>query len=481
MESGFNLMQVCNSQQLQDALLKLEPYMALTQNNNRRFQSGIGLVISDDYDDVSLKRTSLFKSTVSKSSFVNSALTGSYFSETEFCNSVFDESNLQYCHFIHTVFKGVKIQSTNLSYSNFFCTDFKDILFKGSTVSELLFDECSFENCTFTTSMLENAIFLRCTLKNVRFINTNVEFIEFNQCRLQDVIMPFQQLPYVYGAYNHVANGDIRAQTQDDCLTAEKYMDLQEALITYYISVNEYFPLTNLYLARQNLDAAYRCITLGLQSSIVSKNFRMLKFYCKLAVQGSLFPRQKLRDLYSMVNVCAKNQELNVYEQRDFVYNSAEIRALLLDNIYDFPTVQIDLQTNIDAAESDKVIRFIEYIDHTIQGLCSKQTSHIEYRHNSDANFITFLSAHFSEILLVIFSLLSMANNACGQVEQRIMNRQQIKLNELKIKKETAELKKLDQVQCEGEQLKRNGIEYEMKFYISNASICDSQEINLYL
>lgn len=481
MGDEFNLIPVCSGQQLQNALLKLEPYMALTQNNNRRFQSGIGLAISDSYDDVSLKRTSLYKSTVTNSSFVNSALTGSYFSETGFCDSVFDESNLQYCHFIHAVFNDVKIQSTNLSYSNFFSTDFKDTVFKGSTVSELLFDECSFENCIFTTSMLENAIFLRCTLKNVQFINTNVEFVEFNQCTLEDVIMPFQQLPYIYGVYNHVANGNIRAQAQNDCLTTEKYMDLQDALITYYISVNEYFPLTNLYLARKNLDAAYQCITLGLQSAIVSKNFRMLKFYCKLAVQGSIFSRQKLRELYSMINICAKNQELNVYEQRDFVYNSAEIRALLLDNIYDFPTVQIDLQTNIDASESDKVIRFIEYIDHTIRSLCSKQTSHIEYRHNSDANFIAFLSAHFDEILLVIVVLLSMANNVSGQIEQRIMNRQQIKLNELKIKKETAELKKLDQTKREGEQLKRDGIEYEMKFYISNASIRDSKEINLYL
>ena len=38
--------------------------MTLTQNNNRRFESGIGLQISDQFDDVSMKRTSLFNSAV---------------------------------------------------------------------------------------------------------------------------------------------------------------------------------------------------------------------------------------------------------------------------------------------------------------------------------------------------------------------------------------------------------------------------------
>lgn len=472
----MHLIQQHNDLRLQTALSRLEPYMTLTQNNNRRFESGIGLQISDQFDDVSMKRTSLFNSAVTNSSFLNAALTGSYFSETTFSNSVFDESNLQYCHVIHSAFYDVKIHSTNLSYSNFFGTSFKQTLFKGSTVSELLFDTCSFEDCIFTASMLENAVFTHCTLKNVQFANTNIEFMEFRECEFQDVTMPFQQLPYVYGLYAHLSNGGIRAEAGDVCLTAEEYLALQEDLIVYYASINEYFPMTNLYLVRQELDSAYQCISLGLQASITSKNFRMLKFFCKLAVQGTLFPHQKLRELYTIINAYVRKQTLNIYEQRDFIYNSAEIRSLLLDSIYDCPTARIELQTNIDATEPEKVIQFIEYVDHAIRETCSQQISHIEYRHNSDSNFIAFISANYREILLTIYILYKFANTVSEQMEKRIMNWQTIRLNRQKLKKDCQK-----QSEQEGERLKDNGIKYEINFYIDNVNINDSHDGDLYL
>lgn len=476
MEEKTNLIQQHNNLRLQTALSRLEPYITLTQNNNRRFQSGIGLHITDQFDDISMKRTSLFKSTVVNSSFLNSALTGSYFSETTFENSIFDESNLQYCHFIRSSFYDVRIHSTNLSYSSFFGTNFKQTLFKGSTVSELLFDTCSFEDCIFTASMLENAVFTHCTLKNVRFVNTNIEFMEFKECGLQDVTMPFQQLPYVYGLYTHLSDGSIRAEVGDTCLTAEEYLALQEDLIVYYASINEYFPMTNLHLVRRELDAAYQCISLGLQASIASKNFRMLKFFCKLAVQGALFPYQKLRNLYSIINTYVRKQALNIYEQRDFIHNSAEIRTLLLDSVYDCPTARIELQTNIDSSEPEKVIQFIEYVDHTIRGICSQQISHIEYRHNSDSNFIAFISANYWEILFTIYMLYKFANTVSEQMETRIMNWQTIQLNKQKLKKE-----KLMQTKREGERLKDSGIKYEINFYIDNVNINDSHDGDLYL
>ena len=56
MENNLNMVQSYNSTQLQNALSMLEPYMVLTQNNNRRFRSGTRLALSENFDDVSLKR-----------------------------------------------------------------------------------------------------------------------------------------------------------------------------------------------------------------------------------------------------------------------------------------------------------------------------------------------------------------------------------------------------------------------------------------
>lgn len=466
-----------NDMQIQQALSRLEPYLTLTKNSNRTFKSGINLLIRENFDDVSLKRTCLYNSMVTNSSFVNSALTGSYFSDTQFNSSIFEESNLQYCHFICASFKDVKIYNTNLSYSNFYHTNFTNVIFKGATVSELLFDECVFENCKFTASMLENAIFSNCILENVQFINTNIEYMELKNSKLHTVTMPFAQIPYVYGVYKHLRSGDIQIQGDNSILSSSDYNELQGSLIVYYTSIAEYFPLTNLYLARQDLDHSYQCIALGLQAAIASKNFRMLKFFCKLAVQGSLFDYQKLRRLYALINTWVKQQDLNTYEQRDFIHNSAEIRSLLLDNIYDCPTVQIVLQTNINSSESEKVIRFIEHVDNTIRSLSTKQVSHIEYRHNSDSNFIAFLSANYRDILVVLSVLLAYATN----VEKQIIYAQQIKLNQLKIKREAAELAKINEAKKRSEQLKKDGIKYVMRYFISNANTEDAPDNMFYL
>ena len=477
MENALVPVQQYDDMQVSQVIAKLEPYLSFTQNNNRTFKSGVGLQISDNFDNVSLKRTSLYDSDIADSSFVNSALTGSYFSDTKFRFVTFEEANLQYCHFIHNIFDNVKILSTNLSYSSFYNSTFSNTLFKGSTVSELLFDECVFENCTFTSSMLENAIFSHCTLLNVQFIDTNTEYMELKSSHTQSVTIPFAQFPYIYGAYTHMRDGGIQIQGNGSILTAEEYQELQDALIVYYTSIEEYFPLTNLYLSRGDSEQAYRCIASGLQSSVVSKNFRMLKFFCKLAVQGALFEYQKLRELYALIDSWVRQQNLNIYEQRDFVHNSAEIRSLLLDSIYDSPTAQIALQTNINSGEPEKVIRFIEYVDDTIRALCTEQISHIEYRHNSDANFIAVLSAHYSEIILVLAALMSFATN----VETRILNAQQIKLNQLKIRKESAELEKVEAAKQKGEQLQQDNVRYEIRYYISNTSAEDAENDALYL
>ena len=206
------------------------------------------------------------------------------------------------------------------------------------------------------------------------------------------------------------------------------------------------------------------------------QEFQDAEILLQVGSSRALFPHKKLRELYTIINTCVKKQALNIYEQRDFIHNSAEIRSLLLDSVYDCPTARIELQTNIDSSEPEKVIQFIEYLDHTIRGVCSQQISHIEYRHNSDSNFIAFISANYQEILLTIFILYKFANTVSEQMETRIMNWQTIRLNRQKLKKE-----KLRQTEHEGERLKDNGIKYEINFYIDIVNINDSHDDDLYL
>lgn len=466
-------------EQIQQAISSLEKYIPLMQNNNRLFEAGINMTITGEYNDYSLKRSSLIASEIKTASFINTTFTGSYFSEVIYSDTSFDESNMQYCQYIHNELKNVAIHSSNLSYSNFFNTTFDNVKFIGSTVSEILFEQCTFKNCLFTSSMLENTIFMQCKFYDVVFVNTNVEYMEFKNCQFSNVSLPMAQVPYVFGLFQsmEVSDNEIKLSADGKIVPLNEYKSLKEALIIYYTSISEYFPLANIYLASGEFDTAYDYITLGIQKAIIQRNFRMLKFFCKQAKQKNIFSYNKLKELYVKIEKYSAEQKFNIYEQRSFIYNIGEIRSILLDNMDDFPTARIALQTNIDSSESEKIIQAIEYIDTAVNESCTQKISHIEYHHNSDANFVIQLSANYVEIILLVNTLVMLSGNIIDSVQKKIINHQQIILNKLEIEEKK---KKTKEIEERNQELQKNNINYTVQYIIDNPA-SDSHDVNIYL
>ena len=135
------------------------------------------------------------------------------------------------------------------------------------------------------------------------------------------------------------------------------------------------------------------------------------------------------------------------------------------------------MQTNIDSSESAKILQFVEYIDSTINDLCTQKISHIEYRHNSDANFVAYISAHYAEILLIANTLLVLSGNIVDAVQKKIINHQQIVLNQLEIQEKK---QKLEKVEDKSKELKANNIQYTIQ-YIIDSPVLDSESTNIFL
>lgn len=468
-----------NAEQIQQAVSSLEKYISLMQNNNRLFETGINMTITGEYYDYSLKRSSLLASKIENSSFINTAFTGSYFSEVTYLDTNFTESNMQYCQYIHNELQNVDIHSSNLSYSNFFNVSFSSVKFVGSTISEILFEQCIFKDCLFTSSMLENTIFMQCTFFNVIFENTNVEYMEFKNCKFDDVSLPMAQVPYVFGLFQsmEISSNNFKLLADGKTISIDEYKTLKEALIIYYTSISEYFPLANIYLESGEFDTAYDYINLGIKKAIIQRNFRMLKFFCKQAKQKNIFSYNRLKELYVKIEKYAAEQKFNMYEQRSFIYNIGEIRSILLDNMDDFPIARITLQTNIDSSESEKIIQAIEYIDTAINESCTQKISHIEYHHNSDANFVIQLSASYVEIILLVNTLVILSGKVIDSIQKKIINHQQIILNKLEIEEKK---KKIQKIEYKSQELQKNNIHYTVQYIIDNPT-ADSHNADMYL
>lgn len=467
-----------NDTQIAEAITTLEKYIPLMQNDNRIFEKGTDLILSGDFNDVSLKRSTLIDSKIQKVNFGNSALTSSYFCNTNFYESNFNESNMQYCQFIQNIWENIIILSTNLSYSNYYNVTFKNVIFKGSTVAEILFENCYFENCKFTSSMMENTIFLCCTFQDVIFSGSNIEYMDLKKCKLKSVCFPMSQFSYVYGIWHALEDieNEILLSADNRNISIKEFLKLKEPFIIYYTSVQEYFPLANIYLAENKKSLVFDCIVMGIRQSIIRRNFRMLKFFCKQAKQGNIFSYDTLKKLYVSIEKYISEQEFDIYEQRSFIYNIGEIRSILLDSFDEFPTARIIMQTNIDSKETEKMMQFIEYIDLAINDLCTQKISHIEIRHNSDCNFIAYICAHYNEIIFIINIFLTFSKSI-DFVEQKILTHQQIILNQLEIKDKKEKLKKVEERR---EELENNNIEYTVQFIIDDPS-ANSDDTNICL
>ncbi len=468
-----------NPNQVQNAMNALGKYLSLVQNNNRLFEDGNDLTLTGEYNNVSLKRSNLKDSTIQEVDFMNTALAASYFSVVNIFDTTFNEANLQHCQFIQTEWKNVKILSTNMSYSNFYDSKFTNTTIKGSSVTEVLFQECIFENCVFTASGMENTVFLNCTFKDVKFMNCNVEYMELKGCQYKNIFLPMSQIPYIFGFFQDTKSieNDIKLSTDFQIISLEEYGKLKESLIIYYDSIQEFFPLANIYLASCDFESAYYYISSGIKKAIIQRNFRMLKFFCKLAKQGNLLSYGKLKELYALIERYVSELDLNIYEQRSFIYNIGEIRSTLLDSMDNFPTVRITMQTNIDSSESQKILQFLEYIDTTISEICTQKISHIEFRHNSDANFVAFISAHYTEIILALNIFLTFSNNIVNGIQEKILNQQKIKLNQLEIEEKKI---KLQNAERRGEVLQNSDIEYTVQYIIDNPE-SDGNDTDMYL
>ncbi|GHU77659.1 hypothetical protein FACS1894188_12370 [Clostridia bacterium] len=391
-------------EQIDDAHKKLDKYVDLVKNNNRVFgKAGISLSITDkEFTDLSLKRTNLKECKIKNTIFNNCALTDSRFEKADFSGDTFRFSNLQHCRVSDSLMDSVRIESTNCSDSNFYRTELNNVSFGASTMSQILFEDCVLSDCSFESSAFENTLFLNCSLKNVCFKNSNLEYVEFINIKAENVTFPFFQIPYTFGGMQLVADGKISADADCEILSEKKYYSLLKDLIVYFSTANEYFPMANIYSFLNKGQESFDCICAGLKESVVKKDFRMMKFYCKIAAYRNLFSAEKLRLLYDHIEKCAAGANLTPYETRDFSHNIGEIKSLILDNVYGYPYIAITISTDIDSSETEKTADVLAFLDNTIETVCTKKAFHIEYRHNSPVELITYVSAHHTEILAVL-------------------------------------------------------------------------------
>lgn len=273
----------------------------------------------------------------SKIDFEEAAVTGSLFENCKFSYCNFKDADLEFCDFIGCEFCIDVTDGASFNNSNFINTMLSGRELKNCTFTGTYFYNSTIEKINLEFSTLEGACFKNCIFRNVDWRRLNLEYIEVINPKTENTVFPFHQIPFMFGMLHYLAttNDNVKlAYGKNDVNLIDKNEYLEEGisfLINEYEKQNIFFPLCNIYLFGPNTDYNKAFIYLSQEITNLSalRDFRRIKFCCKLISDSQIFDRSKLNRLYGIITGIDQSLDEDSPEMKSFTRNIGEIRRIL--------------------------------------------------------------------------------------------------------------------------------------------------------
>lgn len=426
-----------------------------------------------------LHRQSPLKFQAKLSSAVGATLSGDYstgrISHNYFSNCTFDHASLKRAAGTGSIFRDTNFLKTDLSRATFQSSTFESCSFEecdlsGCNMSECYFQNTVWEKCTYGVSNMSSAQLNNCAflgtkpgnlaeavledvyLEDVRLANMNLEFSEFKKIRTKNVVLPFSQLPYIFGGIQYLmeTSDNVRVSSHindSDSISPDEYMAVLRDMEIFYSHQQEYFPLASILLAFQRYEEAIATILCGIGEAALQRDFRMCKYYCKLITNIGRFPKEILTRLYQAICQAAPVQALTGAQYYQYLKYIHEIRSMLIDNPNQYPRATLRLETGICERNVSQTALLLSSLDQLLHlnGIQLVQPS-ISISHNSPEIFIVNLCGSPINILVAATLILGMVSMVCktyNDVAKAILNTQEITKNHRSAKREDLEVQKL--------------------------------------
>ncbi len=345
---------------------KLKKY-GYTRKNGRLSELSNKVVSRRKFSNKTLNGTRLLNSQVTSTSFDNAALTGSYFYNCRFRNCIMDMADFEYCEFYECILTSKYKVSASFNESNFINTEFTDITFESCSFSGALFENCLFENVKIEFTTFENSIFRNCSFKSMDMKVLNFDYVEVDNPKMDQVILPIEQIPKSIGFLDYCQNTADNITFGSDSgviLTKEEYWNQVIPLLEEeYAYTKSYFPLANIYITKKEYEKAIKILHEGLEDAVVNRDFRMLKFYCKLIKSSHCFDSHELHSFYH--SICRLSPHPGNGENtsllRGYVRNIGEIKNILFGSTKK-PVLHMAFLTNLSSRDKNPLGKLISWI-----------------------------------------------------------------------------------------------------------------------
>lgn len=308
-----------------------------------------------NFSNKSLNHTILDYSRIVESNFNQAAVTGSMFHHCKFIDCSMESTDFEFCDFRHCEFDSEFRVSASFNNSTFLETEFRNVIFDAALLTGSYFQKCVFEHVTIAYTTMENALFQECIFEDVNLQDLNMDYVELVNPVMSNVVLPMAQIPYMFGCLQYLMNTDddvTIAGSNSTSMTKQRYLsEILPLLVEYFKDKKEFFPIANIYIAQNNGSLAFQFLVEGMAESVAQRDYRMIKFYCKLITNNDVFSRKALHDFYHKL---CRLLPVNDTETISYIKNIGEIKYLLFDRTRK-TTLHITFLTNFYSKEIDKV------------------------------------------------------------------------------------------------------------------------------
>lgn len=130
----------------------------------------------------------------------------------------------------------------------------------------------------------------------------------------------------------------------------------------------------------------------GLHYCLGNRNFRMLRYLCKLASRNHFFTKKQLRQMYDTLRYHEGTHSMTHHEYQVFLFEMDGIKKLLIDRPFDASQMTITIKTGISSDDMDSAAAVLAVINKAIETYAPQASTHVTMRHNSPFIFEIFSS-----------------------------------------------------------------------------------------
>lgn len=400
----------CSIEQYNEALNLISNY---TKSNFFKRLHGqkyiVGADIKDNLSKRNLRRSFIEDSKIIENNLHRTGFAGTSFVNTLLLNNIIKNTNFHSCRFSESKIiydKRETISSSGFHKSLFVSSTLKKIDFRSCGFTDTFFDRCEIIDCNFKGSSFDNATIKDCKIINTDFSGINLDYLYLENVSLENVVFPMTSINNVIGGldsiYENRYNCTIFANaTEKQQITVSEYLDLLPALKDFYIYNEEYFALANIFCFEKNLQCATTSIIEGIRRCIITKNFRLLTYFCKIVYVNSIFDSKNKKRLFEILMNFINITPLSEAEKYNFNIYQGQIKEYLFTSKGKLTSVELSFKTDIEFGEDSKIMSMFNVIHSLVK---SNYNYSIKLNRNSPYEFTIYLTENIVNISIFIVS-----------------------------------------------------------------------------